>query len=101
MPWLKGHLYLILLPRKTINEVGEDENGYNPNRLYATLDFVSPGAAKAAGKIILQKIHKDVMWRNQRDASDIGLAFERAVLIFFSIGEAGMRKKDWYQNPLS
>ena len=81
-----------LLTRFFTLRAGEDENGYNPNRLYATLDFVSPGAAKAAGKIILQKIHKDIMWRNQRDASDIGLAFERTVLIFLSLGEAGMRK---------
>lgn len=71
---------------------GEDERGYKPRRDYATLDFVSPGAAKAAGKIILRKIHMDATWRNQHDASDIGLAFERAVLIFLSLGDEGWSK---------
>jgi hypothetical protein len=71
---------------------GEDGNGYNPDRMYATLDFVSPGAAKAAGKVILNKIHKDVAWRGQADASDIGLAFERATLIFLSQGSEGMKR---------
>lgn len=71
---------------------GEDEDGYNPSREYATVDFVSPGAAKAAGKIILRKIHHDVTWRGANDASDIGLAYERAVLIFLSLGDVGMEK---------
>jgi hypothetical protein len=55
---------------------GEDKNGYNPSRLHATLDFVSGGAIKATGKIILNKILKDASWRDSDDASDIGLAFE-------------------------
>lgn len=81
-----------ILTRFFTLRAGEDENGYNPDRLYSTLDFVSPGATKAAGKIILDKIHKDYHWRNMSDASDIGLAFERVALIFLSQGTEGMRK---------
>jgi hypothetical protein len=71
---------------------GEDENGYNPSRLYATLDFVSGRAIKATGKIILNKILVDNFWRDSNDASDIGLAFERVVLMFLSQGTEGMRR---------
>lgn len=81
-----------ILTRFFTLRAGEDKNGYNPDRLYATLDFVSPGAAKAAGKIILTKIHKDATWRGQDDASDIGLAFERIVLIFLSQGTQRMKR---------
>lgn len=71
---------------------GEDQNGYNPWRYYATLDFVSPGAVIATGKIILEKIMKDVRWRGSNDASDIGLAFERVALAFLAQGTDGMKK---------
>ena len=71
---------------------GEDENGYNPTRRYATLDFVSPGAVRAIGKILLNKIHKDVRWRGSNDASDIGLAFERVVLVYLAQGTEGMKR---------
>ena len=81
-----------ILTRYFTLRAGEDDNGHTPVRNYATLDFVSPGAAKAAGKVILRKIRSDVTWRNQRDASDIGLAFERAVLVFLSLGDEGMSK---------
>lgn len=54
---------------------GEDDKGYNPERIYATLDFVSPGVVKAAGKIILDKIQKDTIWRNSSDSSSIGFGF--------------------------
>eukprot|EP00978_Attheya_sp_CCMP212_P033831 scaffold138601_cov28-Attheya_sp.AAC.1 len=70
---------------------GEDENGYNPDRIYARLDFVSPGAIKAAGRIILSRIQRDVVWRGSKDASDIGLAFERVVLLFLAQGTKGMK----------
>ena len=71
---------------------GEDKNGYNPTRRYATLDFVSPGAIRAIGKILLEKIHKDVRWRGSDDASDVGLAFERVVLVFLAQGTEGMKR---------
>jgi hypothetical protein len=81
-----------ILTRFFTLRAGEDENGYNPSRLYATLDFVSCGAIKATGKIILNKILKDAIWRGSDDASDIGLAFERVVLMFLSQGTEGMRR---------
>jgi hypothetical protein len=79
-----------ILTRFFTLRAGEDEKGYNPTRRYTTLDFVSPGAIKAAGKIILEKIRKDFIWRGLDDASDIGLAFERVVLMFLAKGTAGM-----------
>jgi hypothetical protein len=81
-----------ILTRFFTLRAGDDANGYNPDRTFATLDFVSPGAAKAAGRVILDKIHRDTVWRNSEDASDIGLAFERAVLIFLSQGIEGMER---------
>jgi hypothetical protein len=71
---------------------GEDKNGYNPSRLHATLDFVSGEAIKATGKIILNRILKDNIWRGLDDASDIGMAFERVVLMFLSQGTEGMSR---------
>jgi hypothetical protein len=81
-----------ILTRFFTLRAGEDKNGYNPSRLYATLDFVSGGAIKAIGKIILNKILKDAIWRGSDDASDIGLAFERVVLVFLSQGTEGMSR---------
>eukprot|EP00978_Attheya_sp_CCMP212_P035857 scaffold158478_cov52-Attheya_sp.AAC.3 len=54
--------------------------------------LVDDGAIKATGKIILNKILKDAIWRGSDDASDIGLAFERVVLMFLSQGTEGMSR---------
>ena len=81
-----------ILTRFFTLRAGEDENGYNPTRRYATLDFVSPGAIRAIGKILLEKIHKDARWRGSDDASDVGLAFERVVLVFLAQGTEGMKR---------
>jgi hypothetical protein len=70
----------------------EDENGYNPTRRHATLDFVSPRAIKAAGKIILDTVRKDSLWRDSDGAPDISLVFERVVLVFLAQGTEGMSR---------
>lgn len=72
---------------------GLDEKGNpSPMRKHSSVEFVSPGAVKAAGKVVYEEIHRRVAARTQEDSSEIGLAFEHVGLMLLGNGTDGLRE---------
>lgn len=53
--------------------------------------FVSLGAIEKGGRIIMEGLNKDTVWKNSANSSAVGLAFEYVILAFLKKGDAGMK----------